>query len=265
MKFDLLPYQQPFNLFLKIRAFQPVRLIISIFDPESTTQFIIRRILLQGAKRLRFKLPIATDRMRVEIVCKDMPLGDAHFVVDGIEIKRDTKCPVELTDRDKRFIKFAKWFALNLKQLHAGEKGTIYQSDEFTILLLDKIEEKGQEVSTPARIGKKTGVIQISKSKIFNYSVPMIMVMLFHEYAHRYKNPEYGRATSNELSADLIAINIALNIGFDPFEVLRCFKAVFSNKQTPLNKRRWKAIQLFVERFIRTEPQRCKVPQKPTK
>ncbi|CAG5086778.1 hypothetical protein [Parvicella tangerina] len=257
MRFDLLPYQKPFNLLLTIKALRPVRLIVSIFNPISGAQFIYRKVSLKGLNRLRFKLPIVSDRLRVEIVCKDLPLGDAHYVIEGIQIKRDTKCPVELSARDKRFIKFAKWFALNLKSLNAGEKGTIYQSEEFTILLQDKIMEQEEEVSTPARIGKQTGIIQASKSKLINYSIPMLMVVLLHEYAHRYKNSEYGRKANNELSADLIATNIALNLGFDSVEVLRCFKVVFGGKITALNKRRWRAVNQFVERFKQHEKTRC--------
>lgn len=113
MRFDLLPYQKPFNLVLTIKALRPVKLIISIFNPISGAQFIYRKVSLMGLNRLLFKLPIVSDRLRVEIECKDLPLGDAHYVIERIEIKRDTKCPVELTERDKRFIKFAKWFALN--------------------------------------------------------------------------------------------------------------------------------------------------------
>lgn len=261
MRFDLLPYSHPFNLLMKIRALRPVRLIISIFNPENKAQFIHRKILLKGSKKLRFKLPFSSDKVRVEILSKDLPLGDAHYIIEGIKIQRDTKCPVELTDRDKRFIKFAKWFSMDLKGLDAGEKGTIYQSDEFTIMLLDKILEKGKEVSTPARIGKESGIIQVSISKVKLFSVPMLMVMLLHEYAHRYKNPEYGRATGNELSADLIAVNIALNIGFDAGEVLRCFRAVFKTKDTAQNRKRWKAVLKLVKWFRATENKRCNIPK----
>lgn len=262
MTFDLLPYQHPFNLLLKIRALRSIRLIISVFDPEKQMQFIQRKVVLRGAKNFKLKLPIVSDKVRVNIESKDLPLGDAYFIVDKIQIQRDTKCPVELSQRDKRFIKFAKWFSLSLKQLKAGEKGTIYQSDEFNVILLDKILEDDKEVSTPARIGKESGIIQISKSKVLNYSVPMLFVILLHEYAHRYKNPEYGRDTGNELSADLIALNIALNLGFDSSELLRSFKTVFASKNTPLNKRRWEAIQLFVKRFKASELQRCNINPK---
>jgi len=257
MKFDLLAQNKPFNLLMKIRALQPVRLIISIFDPESGAQFIERKIMLRGNRKLRFKLPIVSEKIRVSITNKDLPLGDSHYIIDNIKIQRDTKCPLDLTKRDKRFIKLAKWFALELNSLHSGEKGTIYQSEEFTIILVDRIIEEGKEVSTPARIGQDSGIIQVSKTKVQDFTVPMLMVMLLHEYAHHFKNPEYGKEVSNELSADLIALNIALNLGFDSFEVKHCFKEVFQDKKTKLNKRRWNAIQEFISRFKQTEKKRC--------
>jgi len=257
MRFDLLPYRQPFNLLLKIRAIRPTQLLISIFDPQSGAFFIDRKVMVHKARKLRLKLPIVSEKVRVQIVNKDLPLGDSHYVIENVKIVRDTKCPIELTDRDKRFIKLAKWFALEVNQLKAGEKGTIYQSEEFNLLLLDKIKENGKELSTPARIGQDTGIIQVSKTKIQDYTVPMLMVMLLHEYAHHFKNPEYGRAIENEMSADLIAINMALNLGFDPVEVEHCFISVFNGKKTRLNKKRLAAIREFIERFKSTEQKRC--------
>ncbi len=258
MTFDLKPYNKPFNLILKIRAMLPVRLLVSIYDPISETVYIDRKVHIGGARKLTFKLPIVPDRLRVRIIERELPIGDKHFRLEEIKVVPDTKCPVDLTKGDKTFIKFAKWFATNFKSLTAGSKGTIYQSGKFNILLLDQLlDHKGKVLTTPARIGKGTGIIEVNKSVVEDYTLPMLMLVLLHEYAHFYKNPEYGREISNELSADLIALNLALNLGFDTEEAKACFKSVFAKKNTRLNRRRNAAINEYIQRFKAREKDRC--------
>lgn len=237
----------------------PVRLLISIYDPISETVYIDRKVHIGGARKLRFKLPIVPDRLRVNIIERELPIGDKHFSVEEIKVVRDTKCPVDLTKGDKAFIKFAKWFATNFKSLAAGSKGTVYQSGDFTIILLDKIlDEDGKPITSPARISVGFGVIEVNKHIVENYTLPMLILVLLHEYAHFYKNPEYGRKVSNELSADLIALNLALNLGFDTEEAKACFKSVFSKKNTRINRRRNAAIEEYIKRFKQRENDRCK-------
>ena len=119
--------------------------------------------------------------------------------------------------------------------------------------------DNGIALTTPARISRSSGVIEVSKYIIRDYSVPMIIVMLLHEYAHKFKNKEYGKKESNELTADLIACHIALNLGFDPYEVRQAFIAVFSNKDTELNRKRMAAIKEFISIFQKNESKRCSV------
>jgi len=66
---------------------------------------------------------------------------------------------------------------------------------------------------------------------------------------HKFKNKEYGKKDSNELTADLIACHIALNLGFDAVEVENAFKAVFANKDTKLNRKRMAAVREFIKIF----------------
>lgn len=258
MKFDLFPKGKPMILFLGINALSSTRLHITVYDPQTERVYSERRLRLSGKGVVRLKLPITPEQLRVNVLSEHLKGAAPSFVLEAIKVTPDTVCPVELTEQDGDFIAFAKWFAVEVERLSAGKKGTIYQSNGFTILLLDTITENGMELTTPARIARQSGVIEISKKAVQDYTVPMLIVMLLHEYAHKYKNPEYGKDMQNELTADLIACHIALNLGFDLREVRNCFQAVFAKKDTDLNRRRMGAIDEFVDLFAQNESKRCK-------
>lgn len=254
MQFDLFPNSAPFHLVLGFHVTGTALVHIQVEDRENGREYADRRIRLKQSTDVRLKFPITPQSLRVKI---QSPRA-INFELKSIKVLEDTQCPLSLTDTDRDFIRFAKWFAVELDRLSAGEKGTLYQSDEFTILYLDTIKDGGIELTTPARIARESGVIEVSKKQVKNYTVPMLLAMLLHEYAHKYKNPEYGKAVENELTADLIAVHMALNLGYDPFEVESCFRAVFATRDTDLNRRRMGAIKEFISLFLQSEHGRCK-------
>lgn len=259
MQFDLFPYKKPFHLVLGLRIVKPVKIKITVFDSNTKRVYAQRLLKLAKSLNLLIKMPIVPDELTARIVSENETPGREGFTVDSIEVKPDTKCPLELTDKDCSFIAFAKWFATELPRLEAGEKGTIYQSEGFSILYLDQLKEGETELTTPARIDRASGMIEVSKKAIADYTVPMLLIMLLHEYGHKWKNPEYGKEVANELTADIIAVHIALNLGFDLTEVENCYRAVFGKKDTELNRKRMKAIREFIQLFRNNEPTRCKV------
>lgn len=249
MKFDLYPYGKPFNLTLGIQVLRPVNLRISIYDKETKRIYADRNIQVKSNSKWSFKLPIVPDELTVEIIDRNLPRKKSVFRITDIKVSPDTKCPIDLTKEDASFIRFAKWFATESSRLEAGQKGTLYQSEGFTILYVDTIVEAGIELTTPARIGRQSGIIEVSRKRTLDFTVPMLIVMLLHEYAHKFKNKEYGKKDSNELTADLIACHIALNLGFDSSEVENAFEAVFANKDTELNRKRMAAVREFIQIF----------------
>src|SRR3989338_492329 len=228
MQFDLFPLKKPFHLILGFQILRPVSILLTVFDSSTKRIYAQRRLKLSKSLYLLVKMPIVPD---------------------------------ELTANDCKFIAFAKWFSTELPHLEAGEKGTIYQSEGFSILYLDSLKEGGTELTTPARIDRSSGMIEISKKAIADYTVPMLIIMLLHEYGHKWKNPEYKKEVANELTADIIAVHIALNLGFDYTEVENCYRAVFAKKDTDLNRKRMKAISEFIHLFRANEPTRCKAPR----
>lgn len=257
MQFDLFPYRKPFNLLLSIGVFRPAKIKLTVFDPRTERIYAVRRLKLTKSVEVLVKLPIVPDELTAKIESADR--GHEPFTLERIKVIPDTKCPIELTEKDRQFISFAKWFATELASLEAGTKGTIYQSNGFSILYLDELTEGGEELTTPARIERISGVIEVSKKAVRDYTVPMLIIMLLHEYGHKWKNPEYGYDVANELTADIIAVHIALNLGFDHTEIENCYRAVFAGRDTELNRKRMKAISEFISLFRNNEQQRCKV------
>ena len=258
MQFDLFPLKKPFHLILGLRILRPVSLRITVFDSITKRIYAQRRLKLTKSLDLLIKMPIAPDELTARIVAENQTPVQKGFILERIEVKADTKCPLELTENDGKFIAFAKWFATELPRLEAGEKGTIYQSEGFSILYLDSLKDGGTELTTPARIDRSSGMIEVSKKAVADYTVPMLIIMLLHEYGHKWKNPEFGKEVANELTADIIAVHIALNLGFDYTEVENCYRAVFAKKDTDLNRKRMKAISEFIRLFRANEPTRCK-------
>lgn len=259
MRFELLPYRKPFHLVLSIEVLRPINLRLTIFDSDTNRIYTERNLKVKSSRKIYLKLPICPDRLTVELVDKNLPRTYSVFRISEIKVIPDTKCPINLTKLDADFIKFAKWFACESSALETGEKGMAYQSDGFTILYIDRIMENGVELTTPARISKDAAIIQVSKTRTIDFTVPMIMVMLFHEYAHKFKNEQYGKKESNELTADIIACHLALNLGFDSYEVQHCFEEVFKEKNNSLNKKRMAAINEFIAIFKSNEGTRCKI------
>ena len=245
-------------MLLSIRVIRPVSLRLSVFDSETKRLYIDRNVRLNKSGRVLIKVPFAPDQLMAELVDLNLPRAKSAFSIEAIKVMPDTKCPLDLSEADCAFIRFAKWFSTECSRLQAGQKGTLYSSEGFSILFVDTIIEGGVELSTPARIARNSGVIEVSKKRTMDYSVPMLIVMLLHEYAHKFKNREYGKDESNELTADLIACHIALNLGFDPQEVLSAFGSVFTKTDTELNRKRMAAIKEFVDIFRVNEPNRCK-------
>lgn len=257
MYFDLYPQCNPFNMLLSIRIQKPMILRLSVFDRITKRMYAKRRIRLDKSRKVLLKFPFAPNELTTCIEQEDQTGTKELFGLDEIKVLPDTRCFIKLTDKDKQFIRFIKWFTTEVESLEAGQKGTIYQSEDFSLLYVDVLKNGTTELTTPARIERDSGLIEVSKQAINDYTVPMLSVVLLHEYAHIFKNPEYGKDINNELTADIIAVHIALNLGFDEVETEHCFKAIFSKKDTDLNRRRLKAVQEFIQVFKKSESKRC--------
>jgi hypothetical protein len=163
--------------------------------------------------------------------------------------------PIWLSDDDREFIKFAQNFAENAgiySAIHPDGTPSIYRSGKgkFTIDYYDKIRDNnGNELNTPARIGHVTGNIEVSQSDFLKYTIPMRMIILLHEYCHKWRNPKTGLKIEDESGADINGLQIYLSLGYSPVEAHQAFLDVFYGARNEANRARYLIIDDFVYKF----------------
>jgi hypothetical protein len=147
----------------------------------------------------------------------------------------------------RSFVNFAQEFCAKAGYISA--KGSIYTSNDgqFRIDYLDDIidYETNRSLKTPARISRRQGIIEVSKKKFADYTVPMRMAILCHEFSHYYLNTEM----SNETEADLNGLLIYLGLGYPRIDAYNVFTQVFMTSPTELNADRMKIIDDFIRNF----------------
>ena len=125
----------------------------------------------------------------------------------------------------------------------------VYKSDNgrFRIdYLLDIRDRKTNRImNTPSRISKSRGVIEVSFNKFKEYSIPMRMAILLHEFAHFYQN----KKMSDETEADCNALLIYLGLGYSRSEAAKVFLKVFYKSSSDENRKRYNVIENMLKTF----------------
>jgi hypothetical protein len=88
----------------------------------------------------------------------------------------------------------------------------------------------------------------------------MRMVILLHEFSHKYINPKLNRDIGDEVSADINALNIYLSLGYPLIEAQYAFLKVFRGANNELNKRRYLILNDFMTKFHKGELEnKCRI------
>ena len=111
----------------------------------------------------------------------------------------------------------------------------------------------GNVLNTPARIGHKTGIIEVAQVSMLKYTIPMRMIILLHEFSHKYKNPLMNLPISDEIGADLNALYLYLGCGFSKVDAIFVFANVFLKAQTQSNLERMNKIMEYIKKFENEE------------
>lgn len=155
------------------------------------------------------------------------------------------------------FIEFAVQFAKTCGYKNPSPRGTFAKSSDGAYLIRympNIIDQKtGAMISTPARIGHKTGTIEVSKNKFDRYTIPMRVMILLHEFSHKYRNPAIRLPISHESGADINGLYLYLGKGFSKVDAICVFANVFLKAQTDANIQRMRKIQDYVQRFENQE------------
>ncbi len=264
--------RKPFTLSLDLVSEKPTSVKIEAckINPSKesmfpTTYYYRQEYELNGSRHFEIPFPQSPN----ELIFKVYPAQYKNYndfmqfgknkqktfsIADSSIIPLKTKINY-LSEQDKCFIKFIQKFCDNASIWSASHKdGTpsIYRSDcgGFTIDFYDKIkDDDGRELNTPARIGHEQGNIEVSKRDFLQYTIPMRMIILLHEYAHKWRNPEAGLEIGDESGADIAGLLIYLCLGYSPVEAHQAFLQVFYGARNKTNHARYLIIDDFIYKF----------------
>ena len=247
MRLDVKSNKQPVSVNFGMIPSAPTRVRIFACDPEKPlTLYTDRYVNLKGARDFELKFPTSPDRLSIYIAGVN---GATKIQTTQARIKKVTPCGAWMDSATSSFVRFAEDFCQNASYMDTG----VYQNPtgQYTIKYMPTIVDynTGKQLNTPARIGHQTGNMEVAKDKWMQYSVPMRMTILLHEYSHKYLNHQVGRKITDEVAADINALYIYLGLGYPAMDARLVFANVFYGNQSDLNKRRMNIIDDFITRF----------------
>lgn len=242
-------------LVIKVRTKtgKPEKIRIIVADAEqNNTVFTNRYKVFDGDQDFFVRLPLAPRVALVQVyndAIGNRPEKEENSFVlygDGIErIPLEKKMDVvDMRNPDiKSFVTFAFGFSYYMGVMNPG----MYESRDKRIKIdLQSVIMRGEEESTtPARISEQTRIIEVSQKIMLPFTVPMRFAILCHEFAHCYLN----NVPESETEADLQGLLIYLGLGFPRIEAHQAFTQTFQGAATPLNEKRYRILQRFINDF----------------
>lgn len=244
---------------LVIHTLEPVKMQVEVFNPTKPKTYYTKRFKTINGTKYTIEKPTFLIRLpqtpevviiRVYNLAKgNMPSDkDLSFRVEDV---KKIELPKKLNVFDfrnraiKSFVRFAQEFSENAGILSVP---STYFSDDgnYRIDYLPQIiGDNDKALTTSLRISIITGRIEVNKKRFIEYTVPMRMMILLHEFAHFYQNKD----SRNEYEADFNALLIYLGLGYPRIEAHQAWLEVFENTPTEGNKNRYEKIEQFIKNF----------------
>jgi hypothetical protein len=214
-----------------------------------------RVIKVENSREIHFNFPVSPRELFIGCLNADNPHDKDFEVV--IEQKPLKTYNIWMDEEVKEFIQMAINFSQFCGFVDVPKGGTMYSTADrkFNISYVPQIKDytTGQVINTPARVGHNTGLIEISAAKFRRYTIPMRMMILLHEFSHKYRNPKIGLNISNEFGADINGLYVYLGIGYSKVDAICVFANVFLKAQTNQNIERIRKIQAYIQKFENQE------------
>lgn len=253
MKYKITTNYAPCALEVKVHTLQPEKLFVRVYDAKNPQRrFTDRFMTVTGNQTFTIRMPLSPEVCVVEVYGTGGPNKkreeETNFGIDSVKIvplKRKIDPSDIANSQIRSFVDFAQRFCYTLDELQTGK---YYQSsdDNTYILLSDKIRNKeGVEINTPARVGRKTGIIEVSKEAFMKMTYPSRVAILTHEYSHFFLNEKID----DEMEADLNGLLIYLGLGYPRIEAIEVFTKTFEGAPSQLNEDRTKLILKFINDF----------------
>jgi hypothetical protein len=251
MKYRITLNHAEVNLKVLIRTDKPQKVRLLVYDSANPKRVFTNRYkTINGEEALFVRMPLSPDVAVVEISNDSAMTKNGQK--SGVELVSVEKLPLERridvgdisNGQIRSFVEFAQRFCFNTDELEPS----VYTSADrnYYINLLPKITNKeGKELNTPARISKRSGVIQVSKKAFDGMTIPMRLAILLHEFSHFYLN----ETMDDEIEADLNGLLIYLGLGYPRIEAYQAFLETFKGVPSEQNKNRYDVINKFINDF----------------
>jgi len=262
--------KKPQTIVIRVETIKPEEICVVAKDKNKPNTFYVKRKgIVNGVRDFELKFPKSPSETIIAVYNKKNGLiedgkQDSSFKISSVKAKELFTCPVWMSPETISFIKFAQEFSENASVLSAGDRTPhIYRSDDgkfnFDYYLRIRDRSTGDYVNTPARIGHLTGIIEISKKDFLKYSVPMRMIILLHEYSHKYMNPKskFNSDISYETGADINALLLYFSLGYSEMEAHQAFLFVFRGANNDMNLKRYKIIKDFINKYSKGLVNNC--------
>ena len=242
---------KPTKLKLVLKTPFKEKLWIKVKDAERpNTYYTIRYGFVEGQKEFVVLMPQAP---RIAEICvfndsNGTIRNDTSFSIEEIIVTTYKINTNQFSKKTQAFVKFAQEFSDECGYLSASKSGDIYTSNNkrYRIDYFDEIRNSnGVVVHTPARISQVNGRIEVSAKQFREFTIPMRMAILLHEYSHYYlnKNP------SNEQEADKNGLSVYLKLGYPKIDIYNVFLNVFKKAPSMVNKERFDKLNSFVKNY----------------
>lgn len=237
---------------LQVTVKSPTKKIFYIVAGEKwriNSNYAKRDMVVDGERTITLSFPVTPETILIGIWNKNNKL-DNNFTVEFNEAPLKTY-NVWTDFETSEFLNLAYRFSRVCGYEFASLKGRVISQGKFVIKYFPVITDymSNKTLSTPARIGHNSGVIEVAKRCFDKYTFAERVMILLHEYSHKYRNPKMGLAIENEIGADINALYIYLGKGFSKIDAINVFANVFLKAQTNGNIKRMRAIMDYIARF----------------
>lgn len=225
-------------------------------DFKPFSKYADRKIEVDGFRTIYLSLPVTPKKLKINVDLLRGSSNNDDFIVKIKETDLKTY-NIHIDAPTKQFLNLAVYFSQVSGFEKSNPNGRIFRTEDgmYNIKYFPKIVDfrSGQVMNTPARIGHNTGIIEVAQASMIKYTVAMRMIILLHEFSHKYKNPKMGLKISNETGADINALYLYLGLGFSKVDAIYVFANVFLKAQTQSNLSRMRKIMEYIKRFENEE------------
>lgn len=244
-----------FCLWITIRCNGRKKFWCDLSDIKPNSSYQKRVVEVNGEFEIYMNMPVTPKHM-ILTICNLADKNDKDFTV---ELKEGPlkEYAIWLDDESKKFLNLGVYFAQVAGFEAATKAGRKFSTsdDEFIIRYFDVIRDpmNGRAMTTPARVGHTSGIIDASQVRFVPMTVPARLIIELHEFAHKYRNPKMDLAIENEVGADINALYMYLGLGFSKVDAIYVYSNVFLKAQTPGNQERMRKIMGYIKRFENQE------------